>query len=173
MAGDRFKSPIVTAMARRQLFDGPTLTHVVSPIKAGQSILASPQKPVVQSPTSKYLIFYYIHTVIYPKYSKLILLTSTMDCGSNEMLNYGLNHGLFLRLFKYLGWKYILNWTENSGLKSGLLCSLGFYVLCFCTSFFQNMQSYNPMRMFSSSLKLVVPKEPGVCHYFAEKSTIW
>ena len=54
MAGDRFKSPIVTALARRQLFDGPTLTHVVSPIKAGQSILASPQKPVVQSPTSKY-----------------------------------------------------------------------------------------------------------------------
>ena len=60
MAGDRFKSPIVTAMARRQLFDGPTLTHVVSPIKAGQSILASPQKPVVQSPTSKYKIVYFL-----------------------------------------------------------------------------------------------------------------
>ena len=54
MAGDRFKSPIVTAMARRQLaFDGQTVTQVVSPIKAGQSILTSPQKPVVQSPTSK------------------------------------------------------------------------------------------------------------------------
>ena len=65
MAGDRFKSPIVTAMARRQLFDGPTLTHVVSPIKAGQSILASPQKPVVQSPTSKYQIAYYLHTKLY------------------------------------------------------------------------------------------------------------
>ena len=66
MAGDRFKSPIVTAMARRQLFDGPTLTHVVSPIKAGQSILASPQKPVVQSPTSKYQIVYFLqYKVIY------------------------------------------------------------------------------------------------------------
>ena len=53
MAGDRFKSPIVTAMARRQLaFDGSTTT-VISPIKAGQSLLASPQKPVVQSPTRK------------------------------------------------------------------------------------------------------------------------
>merc|ERR1719219_563116 len=55
MAGDRFKSPVVTAMARRQLFDSNThVTHVVSPIKAGQSILASPQKPVVASPT-KYI----------------------------------------------------------------------------------------------------------------------
>ena len=54
IAGDRFKSPIVTAMARRQLaFDGGQIVNVVSPIKAGQSILASPQKPVVQSPTSK------------------------------------------------------------------------------------------------------------------------
>ena len=56
MAGDRFKSPVVTAMARRQLFDSSNhVTHVVSPIKAGQSILASPQKPVVASPTSKYI----------------------------------------------------------------------------------------------------------------------
>ena len=52
MAGDRFKSPVVTAMARRQLaFDGSTV--ISSPIRAGQSILASPSKPVVQSPTSK------------------------------------------------------------------------------------------------------------------------
>jgi hypothetical protein len=53
MAGDRFKSPVVTAVARRQLaFDGQS-TYITSPIKAGQSILASPQKPVVQNPTSK------------------------------------------------------------------------------------------------------------------------
>ena len=53
MVGDRFKSPVVTAMARRQLaFDGSGNTVLTSPIKAGQSIL-SPQKPVVQSPTSK------------------------------------------------------------------------------------------------------------------------
>ena len=45
--------------------------------------------------------------------------------------------------------------------------------LSFVTISFQNMQSYNPMRMFSSSLKLVDPKEPGACHYSAEKSTIW
>ena len=109
MAGDRFKSPIVTAMARRQLFDGPTLTHVVSPIKAGQSILASPQKPVVQSPTSKYQIVYFLHAykVIYPKYSKQrpYLLTSTMDCGCSKISNRGLNHGLFLSLFQVFGVK--------------------------------------------------------------------
>ena len=57
MAGDRFKSPVVTALARRQLaFDGSSGLTVTSPIKAGQSILASPQKPVVQSPTSKFVV---------------------------------------------------------------------------------------------------------------------
>ena len=54
MAGDRFKSPVVTAMARRQLaFDAHGATVISSPIRAGQSILASPSKPVVQSPTSE------------------------------------------------------------------------------------------------------------------------
>ena len=57
MAGDRFKSPVVTALARRQLaFDGTSGLTVTSPIKAGQSILASPQKPVVQSPTKFHII---------------------------------------------------------------------------------------------------------------------
>ncbi len=58
MAGDRFKSPIVTAVARRQLaFDGGP---ILSPIKAGQSLLNSPQKPVVQSPTARF------HGIIQP-----------------------------------------------------------------------------------------------------------
>ena len=34
------------------------------------------------------------------------------------MLNYGLNHGLFFSLFKFFGWKYILNLIEDSGWKS-------------------------------------------------------
>ena len=50
MAGDRFKSPIVTAMARRQLFDGPDSGS----IRAGQSLLASPTKvSVVSGPNNK------------------------------------------------------------------------------------------------------------------------
>ena len=50
MAGDRFKSPVITAVARRQLaFD----ESGAATIRAGQSLLANPQKPVVQSPTSK------------------------------------------------------------------------------------------------------------------------
>ena len=54
IAGDRFKSPVPVAMARRQLaFDSQGGSLLSSPIKAGQSILASPSKPVVQSPTSK------------------------------------------------------------------------------------------------------------------------
>lgn len=57
MAGDRFKSPVVTALARRQLaFDGHSTTTIISPIKPGQSILSSPQKPVVQSPTRFHII---------------------------------------------------------------------------------------------------------------------
>ncbi len=51
MAGDRFKSPVVTAVARRQLAfgegGGPQIAPT-SPVKAGQSVLASPQKTFIQ-----------------------------------------------------------------------------------------------------------------------------
>ena len=57
-----------------------------------------------------------VSKVIYSKYSKQwpYLLASTMNCGCSRILNHGLNHGLFLSLFKFFGWKYILNWI-NSG----------------------------------------------------------
>jgi putative flippase GtrA len=56
--------------------------------------------------------------VIHPKYSKHwpYTLANTIDCVCSKMLNYGLNHGLFLSLFKFFAWKYILNWI-NSGYK--------------------------------------------------------
>ena len=43
--------------------------------------------------------------VIYPKYSKHLsyTLAHTIDCLCSKMLNYGLNHGLFLSLFKFFG----------------------------------------------------------------------
>merc|ERR1719422_1642207 len=49
MAADRFKSPVVTAVARRQLAFGEGVSQIVptSPVKAGQSVL-SPQKTVIQ-----------------------------------------------------------------------------------------------------------------------------
>ena len=49
--------------------------------------------------------------VIYPKYSKhwTYTLAHTIDCVCSKMLNRGLHHGLFLSLFKFFGWKYILN----------------------------------------------------------------
>ena len=48
MAGDRFKSPVVNAVARRQLFSGGnSQIKPTSPIKAGQSLLASPQKTFI------------------------------------------------------------------------------------------------------------------------------
>ena len=49
MAADRFKSPVVTAVARRQLAFGEGASQIVptSPVKAGQSVL-SPQKTVIQ-----------------------------------------------------------------------------------------------------------------------------
>ena len=76
MAGDRFKSPVVTAMARRQLFDSSNhVTHVVSPIKAGQSILASPQKPVVASPTSKYISNFIAIKAFHPILKLLLFFT--------------------------------------------------------------------------------------------------
>ena len=42
-----------------------------------------------------------------------------------------LNHGLF---FKVVEWKYILNWIENSGLKSRLLYCFRSQVFTWCTS---------------------------------------
>ena len=55
---------------------------------------------------------------VYPKYSKHwpFTVAHTIDCVCSKMLNHGLNHGLFLLLFKFFGWKYILNWIK-SGLK--------------------------------------------------------
>ena len=49
MAADRFKSPVVTAVARRQLAFGEGASQIVptSPLKAGQSVL-SPQKTIIQ-----------------------------------------------------------------------------------------------------------------------------
>nr|ALB00261.1 retinoblastoma protein [Tigriopus japonicus] len=49
MAGDRFKSPVVSAVARRQLAfgDAPNQIAPTSPVRAGQSLL-SPQKQYVQ-----------------------------------------------------------------------------------------------------------------------------
>ena len=50
-----------------------------------------------------------VYKVLYIKYSKHwppYLLASTMDCGCSKILN----HWLFLSLFKFFGWKYILNW---------------------------------------------------------------
>ena len=63
--------------------------------------------------------------VIHPKYSKhwLYLLESTMVCSCCKILN----HGWFLLLFKFFGWKYILNWIKNSRLKYELLHTLGFF----------------------------------------------
>ena len=46
IAGDRFKSPVVTAMARRQLFDGTSGAQTAATTdKGGQSLLtASPNR---------------------------------------------------------------------------------------------------------------------------------
>ncbi len=58
MVADRFKSPVVTAVARRQLsFDSGPQTAVTSPLRAGQSILASPQRNMpIQSKSIVYLL---------------------------------------------------------------------------------------------------------------------
>ena len=50
--------------------------------------------------------------VIYPKYSKH--WPYTVIHNSSKMLNHGLNHGSFLSLFKFSGWKYILNWIIDT-----------------------------------------------------------
>ena len=53
---------------------------------------------------------------MHPKYSKhwLYLLAAT-DCGCNKMLN-----------VKVLGWKYVVDWIENSGLQFRMLLCLRF-----------------------------------------------
>ena len=53
MAGERFKSPVVSAVARRQLAFGPDddsqqIMVPSSPVKQGQAVLSSPQKTFVQ-----------------------------------------------------------------------------------------------------------------------------
>ena len=62
--------------------------------------------------------------LIYPKYSKHYLLSYTIDFDCCKMLNHGLNHELFLLLFKFVGWKNILNSIANSGLNIKMLYSL-------------------------------------------------
>ena len=44
----------------------------------------------------------------------------------SKILTHGLNHGLLFSLFKFFGWKKILNSLENSGLKSRFLFCLIF-----------------------------------------------
>ena len=53
--------------------------------------------------------------VMYPKYSKHLpyFVAHTIDCVGSKMLSLGLNHGLFLSLFKNFVWKYISNWFEK------------------------------------------------------------
>ena len=64
--------------------------------------------------------------VIYPKYSKPYTVAHTIDFVCSKISNHGLNHGLFFSLFKFFGWKNILNLLENSGLKSRFLFCLIF-----------------------------------------------
>ena len=54
--------------------------------------------------------FVYTCKVIYPKYSKHLPYTAalTIECVCSKMLNHGLNS-----LFKFFGWKYILNWKTR------------------------------------------------------------
>ena len=49
-------------------------------------------------------IFSIFYKFIYPKYSKHLPYTvaHTIDCACIKMLNHGLNHGLFLSLFKLI-----------------------------------------------------------------------
>ena len=50
--------------------------------------------------------------VIYPKYSKHWLSTvahTIIDCVCSKLLNHGLNHELLFSVFKFFGWKNILN----------------------------------------------------------------
>ena len=62
--------------------------------------------------------------VKYPKYSKhwLSTVAHTIDYVCSKILN----HEFIFSLFKFFGWKNILNWHENSGLKSRFLFCLIF-----------------------------------------------
>ena len=53
--------------------------------------------------------------VIYPKYFKhwLSIVAHTIDCMCSKILSHGLNHGLSFSLFKFFGWKNILNFQSN------------------------------------------------------------
>ena len=53
--------------------------------------------------------------IIYPKYYKhqLYFLEATMNYDSSKRINHGLNHGLFLSIFKFLGCKNILSSNKN------------------------------------------------------------
>ena len=52
--------------------------------------------------------FHAVSKVIHPKYSKhwLYTVAHIIDCVCSKILNHGLNHGLFLSLFKFFVWKY-------------------------------------------------------------------
>ena len=58
-------------------------------------------------------------------------MAHTIDYVRSKILNHGLNHGLLFSLFKFFGWKNLLNQLENSGLKSRFLFCLifQFYIL--------------------------------------------
>ena len=78
----------------------------------------------------KEITFFVETKVIYTKYSKhwLSIVAHTIDCVFIKMLN----HGLLFSLFKFFGWKNILNWLENSGLKSRfLVCLIFLFYLMF------------------------------------------
>ena len=64
------------------------------------------------------------------------LLASAIDFGCSKKLNHGLNHGSYLSIFKYFGWKYTLNWIENVGLKSWLLYIAKIVGFTWCASEF-------------------------------------
>ena len=87
--------------------------------------------------------------VIYPKYSKhwLSTVAHTIDFVCSKILN----HGLLFSLFKFLGWKIILNYLENSVLKSRFL---------FCCLIFQFYLMYRlicqkPAHFLSAPMALV------------------
>ena len=98
----------------KQTLSRPTLVHICN---MGE-LFSNPISPWCEVPW-RVSIFRPVPKVIHSKYSKQwpYLLASTMDCDCSKMLNHGFNNGLYLSLFKIFERKYILNWTENSGLK--------------------------------------------------------
>ena len=71
----------------------------------------------------------YIYQVLYMYWQST--LAHTIDCVCSKILNHCLNHGVLFSLFKFFGWKNILNQLENSGLKwRFLFCStFKFYLM--------------------------------------------